>query len=411
MERATARRARRPRSQFNICELLRIRYNPGMSESKKKMFIHGPQLDEFPYPDSCPFKTCRAGEVYKTLTSMGLLTGGDKVAVAPEKATDADLLKYHSQPYLDAMKRIDAGDYEMGMLALQLGTDDCPAFEGVYQYAQWAAGATITGARQIIDGKASIAFNPSGGYHHAFDSMAGGFCYVNDVVLGCMELADAGKKVLFLDIDVHHCDGVQSAFYERADVMTVSMHQDGRTLFPGCGFVDEIGEGAGEGFAVNVPLPPGMYDELYLKAFREVVLPLIHAYGPDVIVLEAGADTLAGDPLAGFSLTNNVMAEVINNLLMFGKPILATGGGGYNVENTVRAWSLVWTALCGEQRDDDMMAGMGGVMLGTTEWANGAVGLRDRVLVPSDYQRREVDPIVDSVVQQVKKMIFPYHWI
>jgi len=107
--------------------------------------------------------------------------------------------------------------------------------------------------------------------------MAGGFFYINDVVLGCMELADAGKRVLFLDIDVHHCDGVQSAFYERADVMTVSLHQDGRTLFPGTGFADEIGTGEGEGYCVNLPLPPGMYDELYLKAFRSIVLPLIHA--------------------------------------------------------------------------------------------------------------------------------------
>jgi len=381
-----------------------------MTEStKKKMFIHCRELDAFPYPDSCPFKTCRAGEVYKTLESMGLLSGGDKVVYPPEKATDSDLLKFHTQPYLNALKRVDAGEYEMGMLVMQLGTGDCPVFEGVYKYAQWAAGATITGARQIIEGNASIAFNPSGGYHHAFDSMAGGFCYVNDVVLGCMELADAGKKVLFLDIDVHHCDGVQAAFYDRSDVMTISLHQDGRTLFPGTGFTDEIGAGEGKGYAVNMPLPPGVYDELYLKAFREVVLPLIHAYEPDAIVLEVGADTLAGDPLAGFSLTNNVMAEVVNNLLMFGKPILATGGGGYNVENTVRAWSLVWTALCGEQRDDDMMAGMGGVMLGTTEWANGAHGLRDRVLIPSEYQRKEVDPIVEQVIADIKQRIFPIH--
>ncbi|MEN8128101.1 MAG: acetoin utilization protein AcuC [Planctomycetota bacterium] len=382
-----------------------------MTESlKKKLFIHGPELDAFPYPDMCPFKTSRAGEVYKTLESMDLLTGGEKVVCPPKRATDEDLLKFHSEPYLKALKRIDAGEYEMGMLVMQLGTGDCPAFEGVYEYAQWAAGATITGARQIIAGKASVAFNPSGGYHHAFDSMAGGFCYVNDVVLGCMELADAGKRVLFLDIDVHHCDGVQAAFYERADVMTISLHQDGRTLFPGTGFTDEIGAGAGEGYCVNLPLPVGMYDEAYLKAFREVAGPLIHAYGPDVIVLEVGADTLQGDPLAGFSLTNNVHVEIINNLLMFGVPILATGGGGYNVENTVRAWSLVWTALCGEQRDDDLTAGMGGVMLETTEWANGQ-GLRDRVLIPSEQQKRAVDPIVEDVIKQAQKLVFPIHGI
>lgn len=374
------------------------------------IFVHGPTLDAFPYPDSCPFKTCRAGEVYKTLDSMGLLTGSDKHIVVPQQATFEELSKYHTKAYLEAMRRADGGEYETEMLAMNLGTGDCPVFEGMYEYATWAVGATITGARQILHENAKVAFNPSGGYHHAFSNMAGGFCYINDVVLGCMELADAGKKVCFVDIDVHHCDGVQSAFYEWADVMTISLHQDGRTLFPGTGFTDEIGTGEGEGYCVNLPLPPGMYDELYLKAFRQVVLPLIHAYGPDVIVLEAGADTLQGDTLAGFSLTNNVHVEVINNLLMFGKPILATGGGGYNVENTVRAWSLVWTALCGEQADHDLTAGMGGVMLENTEWAGGA-GLRDRVLIPSDYQRKEVDPVVETVIRQVKGLIFPIHGI
>jgi acetoin utilization protein AcuC len=376
----------------------------------KHVFVHGPKLDIFPYPDSCPFKTCRAGEVYKTLDSMGLLAGRDKVVIEPQQASFETLSKYHTKAYLQAMQRADGGEYETEMLAMNLGTGDCPVFEGMYEYATWVVGATITGARQILDGNAKVAFNPSGGYHHAFSNMAGGFCYINDVVLGCMELAQAGKRVLFLDIDVHHCDGVQSAFYERADVMTISLHQDGRTLFPGTGFVDEIGTGEGQGHCVNLPLPPGMYDELYLKAFRSVVLPLIHAYEPDVIVLEAGADTLQGDPLAGLSLTNNVFVEVINNLLMFGKPILATGGGGYNVENTVRAWSLVWTALCGEQVNHDLTAGMGGVMLENTEWAGGA-GLRDRVLIPSEQQKVAVDPVVESVIEQVKKRIFPLHGI
>jgi len=373
------------------------------------IFVHGAKLDAFPYPDSCPFKTSRAGEVYKTLDSMGLLTGRDKSVVIPQQATIEELSNYHTKPYLEALQRAGDGEFDMSMLAMNLNTPDCPVFHGMYEYATWAAGATLTGARQILEEKAKVAFNPSGGYHHAFSEFSGGFCYVNDVVLGCMELADAGKKVLFLDIDVHHCDGVQAAFYDRADVMTISMHQDGRTLFPGTGFVDEIGSGDGEGYCVNVPLPIGMYDKIYLKAFRAVVLPLIHKYAPDVIVLEAGADTLQGDPLAGFSLTNNVFVEIINNLLMFSKPILATGGGGYNVENTVRAWSLIWTALCDEQ-SDDMMAGMGGVMLETTEWANGQ-GLRDRVLIPSDQQKQLVDPVVENVIEQIKKQIFPIHGI
>lgn len=382
-----------------------------MTESQKtKVFIHSPELEQYPYPETCPFKTSRAGRVRTMLDSMGLLTGPDKAEAAPRPATFEEMARFHIPEYLDALRRAGQGEYEMDWLYMNLGTGDCPVFHGMYDYAALAAGATITGAQLIADGAARIAFNPSGGYHHAFDDHAGGFCYVNDVVLGCMTLTQAGKKCLFLDIDVHHCDGVQAAFETRADVMTISLHQDGRTLFPGTGFVDDIGRDSGKGYAVNLPLPVGTYDEIYLEAFREAVLPLIRAYNPDVIVLEAGADTLAGDPLAGLSMTNNVFVDVINHLLAFDKPILATGGGGYNVDNAVRAWALVWTALCGEQMDHDLTAGMGGVMLENMDWAGGA-GLRDRVLVPSAHQRENVAPMVRQTIEQVKSLVFPIHRI
>ncbi|HOK96359.1 MAG TPA: acetoin utilization protein AcuC [Anaerohalosphaeraceae bacterium] len=380
-----------------------------MTESEKKnIFVHCTELEQYPYPQSCPFKTCRAGQVRKMLDSMGLLTGPNKSVAAPQKATFEELSRFHTKEYLQAIQRADKGDYDYEMLYMNLGTGDCPVFAGMYDYAAWAAGATLTAARAIIAGTAAVAFNPSGGYHHAFDDHAGGFCYLNDVVLGCMELAGAGKKVVFLDIDVHHCDGVQAAFYDRCDVMTISLHQDGRTLFPGTGFTDEIGAGEGRGYAVNLPMPPGTYDELYLKAFHQVVVPLISARQPDVLVLEAGADTLQGDPLAGLCLTNNVFVDIINSLLAFGKPILAVGGGGYNVQNTVRAWALIWTALCGEQLAQDMTAGMGGVMLENMDWAGGA-GLRDRVLIPSAWQRQNLEPAVNQIIEQVKQTVFPIH--
>lgn len=379
-----------------------------MPSTTRKIFMHSQELEQFPYPDSSPFKTSRAGKVRQMLLSMGLLGKNDRVEVAPKRADRHTLLMYHTAAYLETLEQINNGGYEVEMLYMGLGTGDCPAFRGVYDYACWAAGATVTAAQCILDGTAHIAFNPSGGYHHAFAERAGGFCYINDVVLGCETLARAGKRVVFVDIDVHHCDGVQAAFYDRSDVMTISTHQDGRTLFPGTGFVDDIGEGEGRGYSVNIPLPPGTYDEIYMQAFRAVVLPLLHKFKPDVIVLEVGADTLAGDPLAGLSMTNNSMADVINLLLAFGKPILAVGGGGYNVENTVRAWALVWSALCGDQAGDDFMAGMGGVMLENMDWHGGA-GLRDRILIPSQPQRDTVAPAVKNAIEDVKRLVFPLH--
>ncbi len=376
----------------------------------QKVFLYTDLFEKFPYPESCPFNTTRAGKTREKLLSMGIYNAADRCEIQPETANRETLEMYHLPEYLDILERVNKGEFHVEWLAMGLGTGDCPIFYGVYDYNALAVGATVRGAQEILTGNADIAFNPSGGLHHAFPARSGGFCYMNDIVLGCKTLAQAGKRVLFLDIDVHHPDGVQPAFYEDDQVMVISMHESGKHLFPGTGRVEEIGEGLGKGFTVNLPFPPGTYDAVYMKAFREVVLPLIHADNPDVLVLEIGADTLAGDPLAHLRLTNNVYADVIELLLAFGKPILATGGGGYNVENTVRAWSLVWSALCGDLAGDDALAGMGGVMLETTDW-QGTQGLRDRVLVPEDSQKELVDPEVEQVIRDVRGLVFPIHGI
>jgi acetoin utilization protein AcuC len=371
-------------------------YNLDMA--KKKIFVHSRELEEFPYPVEHPFKTSRATGVRKIIDSVGLLTGPDREELPP-KLIGRDLLeKFHGAEYLDALEKAGAGEFDLVMLSMGLGTGDCPVFEGLYDYAVLATGATVGGAEKIASGEAGIAFNPSGGYHHAHADRAAGFCYINDVVLGCMALAEAGKRVLYLDVDVHHGDGVQEAFYERNDVMTISLHQSGRTIFPGTGFADEIGTGEGKGFAVNIPLPIGAYDEVYMKAVKSVVLPLIGAYGPDCFVMEIGADALADDPLANLDLTNNVYADIIGELLNFNKPILAVGGGGYNVENTVRAWSLAWSALCGEGSSE-----------AAVESGDSRGGLRDKRLDINEGRRRAIEPAVEAVIGVVKKNVFPHH--
>jgi len=188
--------------------------------------------------------------------------------------------------------------------------------------------------------------------------------------------------------------------------MTISFHESPGTLFPGTGREDEIGSGQGKGYCVNVPLPVGTYDEVYMKAFETIALPLIGAYNPDVIVFELGADALAGDPLAHLYLTNNVYADVIEHLLSFNKPIVATGGGGYNVSNTVRAWALAWSILTGTGSGSDMDHAVGGVMLESTDWQG---GLRDRAFVVSQSQREMVVPVVEATIEAVKANIFPIH--
>jgi acetoin utilization protein AcuC len=374
--------------------------------SRKSAFLHSSEVEKFRYPPDCPFKTQRAGQTRALVASLGLLTGDGRSEVAPRPATRAELEKFHSAHYLDILQSASEGKRSLDAVTAGLDTPDCPVFPGLYEYACLAAGATLTGAELILSGQADTAFNPSGGYHHAHAECAAGFCYVNDMALACLKLVERGKRVLYLDLDAHHCDGVQEAFYERADVMTISFHESGRSLFPGTGFENEIGSGAGRGYCVNVPLPISTYDDAYLRAFHRIAPPLIQAFNPDMLVVELGMDVLAGDPLTHLNLTNNAHAEILPRLLSYGKPILATGGGGYNVDNTVRGWALAWKILADGHDEHDLRSGLGGVMLQSHEWLG---GLQDRELTIPEAQRRAVDAALEATTETVIRTVFPIH--
>jgi acetoin utilization protein AcuC len=370
--------------------------------------VHSPELEQGGYPEACPFNTSRAGKALSTIESMDLMSGDDRCVVAPQSLTYDELAAFNTPEYLDALRRAGVGALSPDeALAIGLGTPDCPIFKDMYEYVALAAGATVTGARMILEGKADIVFNPSGGFHHAQPGSAAGFCFINDIALAALEFANAGKRVLFLDIDVHHCDGVQAAFYDRRDVMTISLHENGKTLFPGTGFETETGSGLGEGYTLNVPLPVGTYDAAYERVFKAAVLPVIKQFAPDVIILELGMDALAGDPLAHLHLTNNVHADITESLVEMNIPILATGGGGYHVENTVRGWALCWSVLCGEHEDAyDLMMGMGGVMLGNTDWVG---GLRDHSMLAHGGVRESIDAEIERVTKAIQQTLFPLH--
>ncbi len=370
-------------------------------------FIHCPELDNYAYPPDCPFSARRAGLARQTAASMGLLSSKTASEVAPGAPASRQLMeKFHHPRYLDILQAAQAGHLDTSGLEAGLGTPDCPVFTGMYDYAALACGATLTAAELLISGEANATFNPSGGYHHAHPARAAGFCYINDVVLACMRLAESLGRVLFVDVDAHHCDGVQEAFYERADVMTISLHESGLTLFPGTGSETETGLDYGTGRSVNVPLPVGTYDELFLKAFAEIVPPLAAAFDPAAVVLEVGADGLAADPLAHLELTNNAYAGVVEMVMDLEKPLLVTGGGGYHVENTARTWALCWSVICGADPREDIAAGLGGVMLETTEWQG---GLRDRRRPVAPVTRASLEPTVLQSVDQIKAAVFPLH--
>ena len=370
----------------------------------KNIFLYNSQLENYPYPQGHPFNTSRAVRLRKLLLSLGLLSDPEIAEVAFEPADRITLKKFHTAQYLHNLKTSTREKTSAEAINMGINTADCPVFEGMYEHAVLATGATLTGAKLILEGKASVAFNPSGGFHHAHAERASGFCYINDVALACKVLSEQGKKVLYFDVDVHHGDGVAYAFYDTPDVMTISMHQNPKTLFPGTGFEDEIGKDDGLGYCVNIPLPMGTYDRAYMKIFNEIVIPLIRAYKPDVFVFELGADALAGDPLANLSLSNNTYADIIRHLLTYNKPILMTGGGGYNVENTVRAWALGWAVLSGAA--DNMDMALGGVMLETTDSLS---GLRDRTTAIAAHQQEIVTTAADKTIAALKTNLFPLH--
>jgi acetoin utilization protein AcuC len=232
-----------------------------------------------------------------------------------------------------------------------LGTSDDPVFAGMYDASALVAGGSALAARALWDGDAEHAVNIAGGLHHAMRDHASGFCIFNDVVLAIRELLASGAgRIAYVDVDVHHGDGVQAAFYDDPRVLTISLHQDPRTLFPGTGLPSEIGRGAAEGTALNVALPPGTDDAGWLRAFRAVVPSAVRAFGPDVLVTQCGCDTHHDDPLANLDLTVDGQRTAIGDLhalahQLAGGKWLAFGGGGYGL---VRCVPRTWTHLIAE---------------------------------------------------------------
>jgi len=374
--------------------------------AKRLAFLYAPEIEGLTYPPDCPFKTQRADMTRQRLMSFGLLGDSDHTEVSARQASREELLQVHRADYLEQLQRAIRGDLTVEGLHMGLGQQDTPVFPDLFEYGSWACGAGLTAANLLIDGRADIAFNLLGGLHHAHPAKAGGFCYLNDVALACHHLTTVGKRVACLDIDAHHGDGTQAIFYNRRDVLTISTHESGKTLFPWGGFEDQIGEGEGLGYNANLSLPADTYDEAFVPAIDRVVMPLLKANEPDMIVLELGMDILAGDPLTHLRMTNNVVVEVLQRLLALNIPMLVAGGGGYHVENTVRGWALAWRTCSGDEDADDLSFGMGGVMLESSEWAG---GLRDRVLPVIDEQRRAVEPPLQQSIERLLSNLSPYH--
>jgi acetoin utilization deacetylase AcuC-like enzyme len=276
----------------------------------------------------------------------------------------------------------------------------------MFESAALAAGGSIAGAQILTQGKARVVFNPSGGFHHARADRCAGFCYINDVVLAAMEIVRTGRTVAVVDLDAHHGDGTQAAFYDRRDVTTISLHENGKTLFPGTGDCEETGEGEGQGRCVNIPLPAGTNDEAYYRAFREVALPIIAGTVPDVIILVLGMDALGGDPLAHLNLTHHCYASITADLMDLEIPILALGGGGHDPTNSVEGWVHAWRVMT---RGRVCLPYPADGYLHTIEQTGKPRGLTDRRLLVHGGNRQGVAWEVDRVIANLRSRLAPFH--
>jgi acetoin utilization protein AcuC len=252
------------------------------------------------------------------------------------------------------VKRASSGnDTDASLHTFGLGSADVPIAPGMHDAASRVCGATLRSAELVMGGDVQRAFSIAGGLHHARRAEAAGFCVYNDLAVAIRWLQrQHNARVMCIDIDAHHGDGTQWIFYDDPDVLTLSIHESGAFLYPGTGFIDEMGEGDGYGFSVNVPLDPHSDDASYMHAVQTLVPQFAEAFRPDVIVLQAGCDAHLLDPLTHLRCSTNMYADAVRvicdvaNAVCDGR-VIATGGGGYAVHHVVpRAWSLVWAALC-----------------------------------------------------------------
>lgn len=317
----------------------------------KPAYIYSDELLNYRFNDSHPFNQMRVKMTTDLLLDGGYLSAGD--TIQPRTASDEEILLVHKEDYVQAVK--DAGTVGLSDSKLEsygLNTDDTPAFIDMHEKSKYIVGATLTAVDMVMSGKTKKALNLSGGLHHGFSGRANGFCVYNDSAVAIEYMRKHyNQKVLYVDTDAHHGDGVQWIFYDSNEVMTYSVHETGRYLFPGTGSLTERGDDQGFGFSVNLPMDAYTEDDSFLEIFEESLTKAVKHFKPDVILSQNGVDAHYRDPMTHLSLTSKSFEEIpriVNRLsdLYTGGKWIAVGGGGYNIFQVVpRMWAQVWLSM------------------------------------------------------------------
>ena len=369
---------------------------------RKAAFVYDEKVSQHVLRDDHVMRPTRLRYTYELLDAYRAFETSR--LVAPRHANPDELTWVHTPEYVDAVESISRS--EGRVVPERYGFSaygDNPPYDGMYEAATLSTGASLVAAELVASGEADVAFNVAGGLHHAARGNASGFCIFNDPVIAIECLRRRGMRVAYVDIDCHHGDGVQAAFYGDSDVMTVSMHESGRYLFPGTGEVGELGSGEGRGYSVNVPLAPSTDDETFQWAFTQVTEPLLRVFNADVLVTQLGIDTHFNDPITHLALTVEGHGEVVRRLGGLAKRWLALGGGGYDVGAVARAWTLDYGIMMGVEWPDEIPE--------RYRREYGLPRLRDGPRPARPETADAVRAFAQASVDEVKRSIFPLHGI
>ncbi len=370
----------------------------------KSAFIYSDAYLNYDYGPAHPLRIVRLKLTYDLIRSCGLLDLPSTQFVPTIKAEEKDLAVFHSEEYLNMLKHANEGHFTEDAYLYGLGPGDNPIFPGLLDWSLLVTGATLQAIDFVVSGKGEVAFNIAGGLHHAMRSRASGFCYINDPVIGIIKLLSGGKRVAYIDLDAHHGDGVQKAFYESDKVLTISLHETGDTLFPGAGFEYEIGEGEGEGYSVNLPFPAYTEDDVYVWAFEEIIPQLIYIFQPDVVVTQLGVDTFYDDPLANLHVSILGYERVLKRIKDLAPRWVALGGGGYHISNVARAWTLAWAIMNGIELGEELP---GSFLKEAMKMGIEERELRGHPRTSLHRQSKENRAEVERVVHYIKETVIP----
>ncbi len=311
-------------------------------------YVYSQELCKYKFTNSHPFNPLRLELTTDLLIKMGVLSAGDIVLPLPASFEDLSLM--HDPHYIEMVKNASMESSQRTLnLSCGLGTDDNPIFSNMHMAASLAVGATIKAAELVLENQANHSLNISGGLHHAQQNQASGFCIYNDIAVAIAWMRKKYQlKVMYIDTDAHHGDGVQWFFYSDPNVLTVSIHESGRYLFPGTGNIDELGVGLGKGCCINLPLEPYTNDSSYQECLENLLSSITKKFKPDIIISQNGCDIHHLDPLSHISVTSNTLSYIPQLVHKLAHEYsqgrwVAVGGGGYDIWNVVpRAWSYVW---------------------------------------------------------------------